>query len=69
MLPFYIWHQTVIVIIGFLIASWDASVMVKYLVLSTSSFVVIVALYELVVKRFKVGRFLFGMKDTQRIPL
>ena len=68
-LPFYIWHQTVIVIVGFLIASWDVSVMVKYLVLSTSSFVVIVALYELLVKRFKVGRFLFGMKDTQRIPL
>ncbi|MDJ0591135.1 MAG: acyltransferase [Pleurocapsa sp. MO_226.B13] len=63
-LPFYILHQTAIVIIGFLIVSWDASVMVKYLVLSTSSFVVIVALYELVVKRFKVWRFLFGMKDT-----
>jgi len=67
-LPFYILHQTVIVIIGFLIASWDASVMVKYLVLSTSSFVVIVALYELVVKRFKVWRFLLGMKDKQHIP-
>ncbi len=68
-LPFYILHQTAIVIVGFLIANWDASVMVKYLVLSTSSFVVIMVLYELLIKRFKVGRFLFGMKDTQRIHL
>ncbi len=64
-LPFYILHQTAIVIVGFLITSWNASVKVKYFVLSTSSFVVIVALYELVVKRFQVGRFLLGMKDRQ----
>ena len=31
-LPFYIIHQTVIVTIGFYLANWDASVIVKYLV-------------------------------------
>lgn len=61
-LPFYILHQTAIVIIGFLISSWEIGVMLKYLILSTSSFVAIVALYELIIKRFKVCRFLFGMK-------
>jgi hypothetical protein len=60
-LPFYILHQTVIVIIGFYIANWETSVMVKYLTLSSLSFAVIAALYELLIKRVKVIRFLFGM--------
>ena len=61
-LPFYILHQTVIVIIGFFIANWTLAIFPKYLFLATISFVVIMALYELLVKRFTVLRFLFGMK-------
>ncbi|MRR18182.1 MAG: hypothetical protein EG826_17200 [Deltaproteobacteria bacterium] len=61
-LPFYVLHQTVIVIIGFQIAHWEAGVMVKYLLLSTVSFAVIVALYHLLVQRINILRFLFGMK-------
>ncbi len=64
-LPFYILHQTVIVIIGFFFANWDAAVMVKYLVIGTVSFIIIVVLYELVVKRVQLLRFLFGMKQKQ----
>jgi glucan biosynthesis protein C len=60
-LPFYILHQTVIVIIGFYIASWETSVMVKYATLSTLSFAIIIAVYDLLIKRVKVLRFLFGM--------
>jgi len=61
-LPFYILHQTTIVIIGFYIASWDVSVVLKYLLLSTVSFGLIIALYDLLIKRVKILRFLFGMK-------
>ncbi|KAB2944409.1 MAG: acyltransferase family protein [Candidatus Methanoperedens sp.] len=61
-LPFYILHQTIIVVIGFYIASWDVGVIMKYLILSTASFALIIALYDLVIKRVKVLRFLFGMK-------
>jgi glucan biosynthesis protein C len=64
-LPFYILHQTVIVIIGFFIANWETSVKVKYLTLSTLSFAVILAVYDLLVKRVIVLRFLFGMKVRQ----
>ena len=64
-LPFYILHQTIIVIIGFYIASWDVGVIMKYLILSTVSFALIIALYDLVIKRVKVLRFLFGMKTKQ----
>ena len=61
-LPFYILHQTVIVIIAYYLINWGAGVMVKYLVLSVSSFVVIMALYDLIVKRVGALRFIFGMK-------
>ncbi len=60
-LPFYILHQTVIVIMGFLISNWTISVFVKYIILSTVSFTVIVALYEVVIRRVNALRFLFGM--------
>jgi hypothetical protein len=65
-LPFYILHQTVIVIIGYSVASWDAGVAIKYLLLSTSSFAVIMVVYELLIRRAALLRFLFGMKPTPR---
>jgi hypothetical protein len=63
-LPFYILHQTVIVVIGFFIAGWELSVGAKYLLLASTSFVVIMVLYEFVVKRMPALRFLFGMKSA-----
>jgi surface polysaccharide O-acyltransferase-like enzyme len=63
-LPFYILHQTVIVIIGFFIAEWRAAILIKYLVLASSSFAVIMILYELLIRRIGVLRFLFGMKKA-----
>lgn len=65
-LPFYILHQTIIVIVGFYIASWDVGVIMKYFILSTVSFVLIIALYDLLIKRIKVLRFLFGIKTKMR---
>ena len=64
-LPFYVLHQTIIVGIGFYIANWDMRVMVKYLILSTVSFIMLIAMYDLLIKRFSVLRFIFGMKVKQ----
>jgi glucan biosynthesis protein C len=61
-LPFYALHQTIIVLVGFYIANWEMNVMVKYVTLSTLSFAGIIATYDLLIKRVKVLRFLFGMK-------
>ncbi|KPK23324.1 MAG: hypothetical protein AMK69_18280 [Nitrospira bacterium SG8_3] len=61
-LPFYILHQTVIVTIGFYIIHWEMSVMVKYLILSVASFIVIVFLYYLLIKRIRRLAFLFGLQ-------
>ena len=61
-LPFYVLHQTVIVIIGYLIMGWNGGVLVKYFALTTVSLVMIVGLYVIIIRRVSVFRFLFGMK-------
>ena len=61
-LPFYILHQTVIVVMGYYLRDWDAGVAVKYLLVCTVGFGLIMAIYEFGVKRLRVLRFLFGMK-------
>jgi len=66
--PFYIWHQTVIVAIGFYVVQWQAGVAVKYLMISTISLVVTILLCELV-KLTNVTRFLFGMKPKVRMEI
>ena len=66
-MPFYILHQTVIVVIGFYIADWQTSVAGKYLVLSSLSFIVIIAAYDLLIKRVNTLRYLFGMQVRKLI--
>jgi peptidoglycan/LPS O-acetylase OafA/YrhL len=61
-LPFYILHQTVIISIGYYVVQWSAGVGLKYLVISTTSFIAIMLIYELLVRRINVLRFLFGMR-------
>jgi len=61
-LPFYILHQPVIVVIAFFVVPTDAGVLAKYLLTASSSFVIIVALYEFVVRPVGMLRFLFGMR-------
>lgn len=61
-LPFYILHQTVILIIGFYVVQWDMGIAPKYAIITTASFTAIMAIYELLVRRINVLRFLFGMR-------
>ncbi|MFC2068781.1 acyltransferase family protein [Chloroflexota bacterium] len=61
-LPFYVLHQTVIISIGFYVVQWDMGVMSKYLIIAATSFIGIMAIYELLVRRINILRFLFGMR-------
>ncbi|UCC15958.1 MAG: acyltransferase family protein [Dehalococcoidales bacterium] len=65
-LPFYILHQTVIIVISFYVVQWDSGVGLKYLTISTTSFVVIMILYEFLIRRVNILRFLFGMRLTRK---
>jgi glucans biosynthesis protein C len=61
-LPFYVLHQTLIITIGFYVVQWNTGVGLKYLVITSTSFIAIMAIYELLVRRFNPVRVLFGMK-------
>lgn len=61
-LPFYIMHHSVIYIIGFYIIQWSSGVGTKFLMISIASFVAIMVIYEILVRRVSVLRILFGMR-------
>jgi glucans biosynthesis protein C len=65
-LPFYILHQTVILGIGFHVIRLDAPLWLEYLIIAIGSFVATMALYELLVRRIRILRLLFGMKPLRR---
>ncbi|HEY1406334.1 MAG TPA: acyltransferase family protein [Spirochaetota bacterium] len=61
-LPFYMLHQSVIVLYGYLIRNITMHPVIKYFFLAAISFVTVMVIYHFIVKRVKVTRFLFGMK-------
>jgi hypothetical protein len=67
-LPFYLLHQTVLLLIGYFIVQWDMGVAAKYAIIGLCSFIAIMGIYELVIKRNNVLRFLAGMKPKAQNP-
>lgn len=65
-LPFYVLHQTVIIVIGFYVVQWQVGIPVKYVVISTASLGATIGIYDLLIRRTNVTRFLFGMKPKRR---
>jgi hypothetical protein len=62
-LPFFIIHQTIIVALGYWIVQLRVSILSKYLLLSIFSSLLIFGIYEYVIRRTRLTRFLFGMKS------
>jgi glucan biosynthesis protein C len=67
-LPFYLFHQTVILVVGFYVIRWDMGILSKLLIVTAISFPLILVLYELLVRRFNVVRFCFGMRPKEKPP-
>ena len=61
-LPFYILHQPIILVIGFFVVQWNLGIAVKYLIIAPTSFIAILAVYDVLVRRVNVMRFLFGVR-------
>lgn len=64
----YVLHQTVIVMLGFYVVEWLISAALKYLIICALSLAVILAIYDLGVRRTRATRFLFGMKPRTDHP-
>jgi hypothetical protein len=67
-LPFYILHQTVLILLGYFVMRWQIADPLKWLINSGVSFGIVIGLYEFLIRRNNVLRFLFGMKALPPKP-
>lgn len=65
-LPFYILHHSIILLAGCYIVKWSGGVAIKYSMIAVVSFAIIMAVYELLIRRVKPLRWLFGMKLAKK---
>ena len=65
-LPFYIFHQTIILGVGWFVIKFNMGILPKYLIIVVVSFALIMAVYEGLVRRFNPMRFLFGMRPKKK---
>jgi hypothetical protein len=64
-LPTYLLHQTVIVLLAIYVVEWPIGATLKYLIICVVSLLVILTIYDVGVRRTRPTRFLFGMKTPQ----
>jgi hypothetical protein len=60
--PFYILHQTVIIMIGYYICQLDWNIAAKYWSIATLTLISCIAFYLLLIRPFNIMRLFFGMK-------
>lgn len=65
-LPFYVLHQPVIVVIGYFVLGWGLPAAAEYFLISLLALAGTLLLYDLLVRRTPVTRVLFGMKARRR---
>jgi hypothetical protein len=65
--PFYILHQTVIVVlVYYIVQTPNESILSKYIYTVGMTFFVTVGIYHLLIRPYGLTRFLFGMKPKQK---
>jgi glucan biosynthesis protein C len=64
-LPFYILHQPVILILGYFIIPLPLSILAKYLIIAPLAFGITLGLYEYGVRRVNLVRRVFGLKPRK----
>lgn len=64
--PFYILHQTIIVIVVFYVIRTGEPVLNKFMFTFITSFALVMCIYHLFIRPYAVMRFLFGMKPKKK---
>ncbi|MBN2135582.1 MAG: hypothetical protein JW737_07625, partial [Acidobacteria bacterium] len=64
-LPFYILHHLVIIVLGYFIVQWKTGISIKFIATVILSLTAIIIIYEFLVRRFNIMRVLFGMKPKK----
>jgi hypothetical protein len=66
-LPFYILHQPVILILGSFIIPLPLSILTKYTIIAPLAFAITIGLYEFGIRRVNLVRQLFGLKPRKAV--
>ncbi|WP_155375329.1 acyltransferase family protein [Catellatospora vulcania] len=66
-LPIYVLHQPIVVAVAYFVVSWQAPIAVKYAALVAIALVLTIAAYDLLVRRTRSTRFLFGMREPAAV--
>jgi glucan biosynthesis protein C len=64
---FYLLHLPVLVGIGYYVVQWNTNALLKYVTIVAATFVPTIILYEALIRRINVTRFLFGMRPKRRL--
>jgi hypothetical protein len=62
--PFFVIHQTIIVVIGYYVVNSSLNILVKLTILTTLSTLVIFVAFNFIIRKTRLTRFLFGMKSA-----
>ena len=65
-LPFYILHQPLIVVVGYLIRDWAVAIPVANAAVTLTVVVISLSAYELAIRRLAIGRLLFGLDPADQ---
>jgi glucans biosynthesis protein C len=61
--PFYILHQTIMIALAFYLMNLPWGLATKFTLLATGTFIISFVVYELLIRRWKFVRPLFGLKN------
>jgi acyltransferase-like protein len=61
-MPFYVLHHPVIVVVGYFVIQWPANLWFKHGVITLAALAATVAIYEVAIRRFAPMRWFFGMR-------
>ncbi len=64
--PFYILHQTVIVILAFYMVKVNESILAKYIFIVSFTFALTLFIYHILIRPYPIVRLLFGMKPLPK---
>jgi hypothetical protein len=65
--PFFLFHQPVIIILAYYVVQWDISLTVKILAVVLGSFFITLGLCEFLIRRIEPARAIFGMKPMKDV--
>jgi len=64
--PFYLLHQPVIIVVGYYVIEWPIPILMKALIITGLSFLVVVTVYWFIIRPVNVLRIIFGLKQAPK---